>query len=166
MFGSIMNVRPGTAQTYEHLQSGFSFRVVGDGKVESELLDRFQSSSTVAEHLDDRRLRAFAAQQMDIAQKLLPEAESRQQLQELIEKHLGNQWEISDFMSRGGKGIGDLEVRLNEPGAGEQTFRVDNRDRSMRLQTSCMKDGWSVSHTISGKQGEADYQESATFQRG
>ena len=90
MFGNVAQVGPRSAKTFEDLKSGFQFRVVGDGKVEAEIVDRF-GSSALLQSFDDPRLKAFATRQLGIAAEGLNEGETRKALQSDLHELLGEQ---------------------------------------------------------------------------
>jgi len=140
----IRQIGPGMAKSFEDVNRGFRFRVVGDGKVESELLDRFSGQSAL-EGYDDPRLRAFATRQLAIAAEALDEVRTRQALENNLEVLLGDSWEISTYMSRGGAGVARVDLSLTQPGAGHQEVYLDNRDLACRLTTTVVQDAgrWS-----------------------
>ena len=164
MFGNVAQVGPRTAKTFEDLKSGFQFRVVGDGKVEAEIVDRFGSSALV-QSFDDPRLKAFATRQLALAAEGLNEGETRKALQCDLNELLGEQWQISNYLSRAGQGVARVDLRYAMAGAGEQEVYLDNRDLAFHLNTTVEKSGWTVVHRIEGRQDSANWTESATFEQ-
>ncbi|MBT9586933.1 hypothetical protein IV102_26565 [bacterium] len=154
MFGSVAQVGVNTAKTFEDLNTGFRFRVVGDGRVEPEIADRFTSPGFI-EDVEDRRLKAFATAQLACA--------NQKEVEASLKELMGDQWSVSNYYSGGS--VGALRVELVEPGAGTQVAYLDNRDMVLHLTTTKYKDGWKVEHRIQGTQGKKEWMEAATFER-
>ena len=163
MFGAISQVVPKTAKSFEDLSSGFSFRVVGDGRVEQEIVDRFQSPGLL-ESADDRRLKSFVSQYANIRKLELNPADTQVKLETALQDTLGNHWAVHEFQPQQGKGVLRMELELNEPGAGKQTINFDNweKEPTLNIATTVEKDGWTVAHRIEGNQGFSKWTESAT----
>lgn len=159
----VNNVTAGIAKSVEDLASGRKLRVVGDGKVEPEIADRFQSSSFV-DSVEDRRLTKFMAKHAEIRDSQLPKVESEKQLQEAIADTLGQEWSLSELYTYGGEqGVARLDLKLNEPGTGEQVLYLENREREpeFRLTTTLFDEGWKLTHHIEARQGaQSRYTES------
>ena len=156
MNAAIANVRPGTANTFEHMASNFKFRVAGDGKVEPELAERFKSAALV-EDISDRRLKAFATSHDQLRQARLPYAENVKSTQDSLLATLGSGWKIDNLSGPGGaqegsSGISTLQIEFDEPGAGSQSLTLQHYGTSeLILKTSCQMGHWSVEHRIEGK---------------
>lgn len=176
MNASINNIRPGTANTFEHLASNFKLRVVGDGKVEPEIADRFKSASLL-EDVSDRRLRAFAASHQELRQANLPYEESLKSTEQSLLATLGVGWAIDSLYAPGaadgkGTGISRLQLRLGgTDGSQSLSFqRTTGGGAEFALETACQMNGWSVTHRIAGEMNQGAIQsdtvvESATFKK-
>ena len=166
MFGAVSQVTPRTAKSFEDLSSGFRFRVVGDGRVEQELVDRFQSPGLI-EAADDRRLKSFVTQYSQIRNQELTKESTQVELQKAIQQTMGAQWAIEKYQPVGGnqgKSVLRLELTLNEPGAGSQSVRLDTweKEPTLNISTTVEQSGWTVTHRIDGLQGGSTWTESAT----
>ena len=168
MFASLPQVAPGTAKSFEHLDSKFQFRVVGDGRVEPAIADSFASANFI-ESLDDRRLRKFAAERQRLSEegtsKNIPTETLQARLQESAKELLGSGWAIDELRSNSGF-IQRVQLQFNEPGAGSQSLNFQNLGEStLSLTTEAMLNGWSVSHSINCDQAQGSWTESAQLQR-
>lgn len=166
MFASIDRVAPGTAKSFEDLNSGFKLRIVGDGKVDREIADRFQSSDFI-EAGDDRRLRNFLKQQNTTREQEMSFQDRETQVKDSVAKTLGQGWGLSSLQYGAGSRVLSVTVVMNEPGAGEQKLYLENRGReeTMSLSTSYFDRGWSVTHRIEGGQTLENLVEKAELQK-
>ena len=167
MRGTITQVAPQTAKSFRDLNSGFKFEVVGDGRVEPEISDRFTSAHFL-ESMDDRKVRQFIKDQAQIAGENLPKDASQQRLQDSVEKWLGKDWTISSLSPGAAQqGVNCLSARLNEPGVGSQELYLSSYEKPSvaTLTTSFNRDGWSISHTITGTQDGSQWTEAASFEK-
>ena len=143
----LVNLR--TAKTYEDLASGFTFRVQGDGRVETPLADRFGSAQNL-ESVEDRRLREFAQRENAIAfaNPAPTEAEAKEQLAAAAHATLGTEWQVDALY--GGRSAVDRVVLKHSQGGVSQTVDIENREHpsKLTLSTSAMLSGWQVNHSI------------------
>lgn len=164
----INNVTAGIAKSVEDLASGRSLRVVGDGKVEPAIADRFQSSGFI-DNIDDRRLRNFMNLHAEIREARLTKAESEVQIGQAIASTLGEEWAIKDFYTYSGEqGVARLDLRLNEPGRGDQVLYLENREREPKFSvtTTSYESGWKVIHQIESPQASREnYTESGRLEK-
>ena len=168
MIANLTRIAPQTAQSFRDVSSGFKFEVVGDGRVDQSIADRF-SSPAFLESVDDRRFRQLLKDQAEIAKADLPKAESTQRLQDSLTKLLGQGWNVTELSAGGGgQGINCVPMRFNEPTAGEQVIYLSayENPRNATLTTNVILDGWQVSHSITGPQDGSQWTEGARFQKG
>jgi hypothetical protein len=166
MFASIDRVQPGFAKSFEDLNSGFKLRIVGDGEVDREIADRFQSSDFV-EAADDRRLRNFLRQNESIRAQDLPRQDSEQALQDALAKTLGQGWSMSEIAYGAGNRMNTVTVSMHEAGVGQQKVYLNHYEKqpTVSLSTSYRDGGWSVTHRIEGSQTLENLVESAELQK-
>ena len=169
MNASIANVRGGTATTFEHLASNFKFRVVGDGKVEPELSERFQSVGFV-EDVSDRRLRTFVAAHHQLREAKLPYEQSLKATEESLLATLGAGWKVDALYAPGanqkGNGVSRVQLKLEEAGAGTQVLNLQHYEGSeFQLTTTCQMAGWQVDHGIQGKLDQGKIQPDSLQER-
>lgn len=163
----ISNISNGFTQSIQHAATGLNLQVVGDGKVEPEIADRFAAPALI-ENVQERRLKAFVSQQAELRTRNLPEDESLAQLQTSLADTLGKGWEVGSFYPQaGGRGVAAFDVHLSEPGSGKQSLYLEHRDRtpSLTLTTTVNQSGWKVQHTIEATQTLQDVRESARVER-
>lgn len=151
--GSLPQVALGTAKTYEHLASKFSFRVEGDGAVEPSLLDKFSAEAPLVESTDERRFRAFLKKEAALhsSSSHTPAAQGSKMLQELATGTLGDGWKVKDFSAPLGGAPRVFTLELNS-GTASQSVSIDRYGATPQLTvgSSARVDGWKVDHSISG----------------
>ncbi|MBS2038515.1 hypothetical protein JST97_26280 [bacterium] len=164
MQANISNIRMGTANTFEHLASGFKQRVIGDGRVEPELADQFKGAGFV-EDISDRRLRQFLRGHHELRQEKRSFEENQRLTSEALAETLGKGWSIDALYGPGaeqkGNGISRVQLKYEEAGVGNQVLNLQHYEGSeISLSTSCPSGRWQVTHSVEGrlKGGELDPQ--------
>ena len=164
MQANINNVRKGTANTFEHLGSGFKMRVVGDGKVEPEIADQFKGGGFL-EDIGDRRLRQFLRSHHELRLEKKSFDENMRLTGEALAETLGKGWSIDALYGPGsemkGNGISRVQLKYDESGVGGQCLNLQHYEGSeISLSTSCPSGRWQVTHSLEGrlKDGELDPQ--------
>lgn len=150
----ISNIRMGTANTFEHVSSGFKLRVVGDGKVEPEIADQFKKSGFV-EDISDRRVREFLHSHHELRQEKKSFEENQRLTTESLAETLGKGWSIDALYGPGsnqqGNGISRVQLKYEEPGVGSQVLNLQYYEGSeLSLCTSCNSGRWQVTHQVDG----------------
>lgn len=150
--GNLLHIKAGTAKTFEHLGTGFSFRAVGDGAVEAPLTDLFSPTDNIAESLQDRRLRAFLQSESRLGSESMPissEEDGQAKLQQIVAETLGHGWEVESLYTvAGGRRVGRSLVSL-EGRSGTQSIDIEHRgETKVTLGTKGTLQGWGVQHWV------------------
>lgn len=86
------NVVRGTQQTLKMRDSGKSFEVSGDGRLESYMMDGFHSATAV-QSIRDPRVAAFSREMMPLVRDHVRPEDG----QKAVEKHFGPSWSFSQY---------------------------------------------------------------------
>lgn len=154
--GSLQRISLGTAKTFEHLSSNFSFRVAGDGNVEPSLIDQFRPTDNIAENLQDRRLKQYVLAESAFAlpeNAVADEKDGEAKLKQVAIDTLGKGWEVEEFYPRGNKTASRTVVSFRSPEGATQKIDIEHRsgEPTLALRTDALVNGWSVSHSIDAK---------------
>jgi hypothetical protein len=145
---SLLHINQGTAKTFEHLGTGFSFRAVGDGAVEPALLDLFSPTDNIAETLSDRRLRQYVAAEAAFTKPenaVASNEEGEARLQKVVAETLGQGWSVEEFYKSYGGLAGRTVVTFKGQGGVSQSVDIEHRDeKKVSLKAEAMIGGWSV----------------------
>ncbi len=151
--GSINFITSGTAKTYEHLESGFSFRSVGDGAFEPAVTDKFALSDNIVESLTDRRLRQFVAAEGAFTKPenaVASEEVGKEKLQQLAGDMLGKGWTADAFYTAGGGVAGRTVVKFTSATGAVQTVDIEHYGKEYKVQLGAKvsKDGWDIKQAV------------------
>lgn len=156
MQANINNIKLGTANTFEHLSSGFKMRVVGDGKVESEIADQFNGAGFL-EDINDRRLRQFLRGHQQLRQDKKLYEDNISLTNKSLAETLGKGWSIdalygTNGQQKGSVGIARIQLKYDEVGAGSQSINLQYYDNAeISLTTTCPRGRWQIRHCVEGK---------------
>jgi len=150
----LLNIQPHTAKTFEDLRSGFRFRVLGDGQVEREIVERFERGSILV-GIEDEKIQNLAKLQHTLDRQRLDQEKTQRELAGQLETVLGKQWKVSSYGTRGGQGLSYFHAEHSQPGAGLQTLYFDNRDQTLSLDTQVHENGWKIEHSIKTSHNES-----------
>jgi hypothetical protein len=149
---SLFPVHSGTAKTYEHLGSGFSFRAVGDGALEPVVVDKFSSLDNIAENLQDRRLRRFVQAESAFTKPenaVADEKTGQAKLQEALASTLGEGWTVDAFYSSANGTASRTVVKYQGLGGASQTVDIEHRGApKVTLGAKVSHNGWEVNQSI------------------
>ena len=151
--GNLNFVTYGTAKTYEHMDSGFQFRVVGNGTLENSVTDKFSTTDNIAEGMNDRRLRQFVQAEGAFAKKenaVASEQVGQANLQELVTKTMGDGWKADAFYQAGGGVAGRTVVKYQSATGASQTVDIEHRggEYKVSLTADVFHNGWQVKQSI------------------
>jgi hypothetical protein len=155
---AITHINFGTAKTYEHLASKFTFRAEGDGAFEQSIVDKFSPEAPLVESLDDRKFRAFLKKEAALQ---TPEngtrtaEQGKDELQKILTGSLGDGWTVKEYNAPAGGTPRVTKLELRD-GGNTQELYIDRygRQPEFRLSSSAGFQGWSVAQTIKGTLAE------------
>ncbi|MCA9777123.1 MAG: hypothetical protein KC800_10415 [Candidatus Eremiobacteraeota bacterium] len=152
--GNLARITAGTAKTYENMAHNFSYRVAGDGAVETQSLDQFSSTAPVVENINQRSLRAFVQAEHALTQQESAPATKeagQESLSKLAKQHLGEGWEVDSYYDFSDRSPGPERtvVQYKGPG-GSQKVDIEHRgEPKIDITTTTYKDGWEIRHDLS-----------------